>query len=178
VTARWAVLGCALAACGDNRELADTAAVDARQAAPACTAAFSEDFTESSAGPANCATLATADGDTMLQLSIPSQTIAAAFEISIDLGAAPGAGTYTSESLIAPWSASGLHEFDMTSCFYHAGTAAVPPGRFALVLDELDHSDGPAGGQVHGTLDLVLAVLSRPYTYCGETNIERLVVTF
>ena len=39
-------------------------------------------------------------------------------------------------------------------------------------LDALDAHDA------HGTLALVLYVLARPFTYCGETNVERLRVTF
>lgn len=178
--ARLAMLGCALAACGDNRAApADAPAPDAPPAPRTCTAVFSEAFAETVAGPSSCATVGAAggdaaDGDTALMFSIPSQTIAAPFEISIDLGAAPGIGTYTSASLVTPWTASALHEFDMTSCLYHAGTAAIPPGRFTLTVDELD----AAGGRAHGTLDLVLYVLARPFTYCGETNTEHLLVTF
>jgi hypothetical protein len=165
---------CALAACGDNRAVVVDAGFDAVPVARACTAVFSEAFPETVSGPPSCATVEASDGDTLLRFAIPSQTIAAPFMISIDLGAAPGTGTYSSDSLVAPWSADALHEFDMTSCLYHAGTAAVPPGRFTLSLDELD----AAGARAHGTLDLVLYVLARPFTYCGETNIERVVVTF
>ena len=32
--------------------------------------------------------------------------------------------------------------------------------------------------RAHGTLDLTLYVLGRPYTYCGKTNIERVTITF
>ncbi len=177
MTVRLVLLGCALAACGDNRTAAvgdiDAALpIDGHAAAVVCTAVFSDNFSETSAGPPSCATVGTADGDTTLQFQIPSQTIAAPFAISIDLGAAPGPGTYTSDSLTTPWSASADHEFDLTSCLYNAGTASVPPGTFTLQLEALD------AAVAHGTLDLVLYVLSRPYTYCGETNTEHLVVTF
>jgi hypothetical protein len=174
VSARVLVIGCALAACGDDRAAPADAAVDGGPAAPACAAAFSENFTEAWTGPANCADLATADGHTTLRFAIPSRTIGAAFAISIDLGEAPPPGTYTAQSLVTPWSASALHEFEMTSCLYHAGTAGVPPGTFKLVLDAVDATAAYA----HGKLDLVLYVLARPYTYCGETNVEHLAVTF
>jgi hypothetical protein len=163
---RLFAIGCLLAACGDQQG----AAVDAA-AATACTAAFSDNFAETSVGPANCADIDTSDGHTTLRFAIPSRTIAAPFAISIDLGLAPAPGTYTAQSLVTPWSANALHEFEMTSCLYHAGTAAVPPGTFELDLDAID-------AHAHGKLDLVLYVLARPYTYCGETNTEHLSVTF
>lgn len=166
MTARL-VLGCALAACGNG----GAALVDGGAPEPACTAAFSENFTEAWLGLPGCAGVDTADGHTTLRLAVPSQTIDAELAIAIDLGVAPAPGTYTSQNLATRWSADALHEFDMTSCLYHAGTASVPPGTFRLVLDEIDP-------RAHGRLELVLYVLGRPYTYCGETNIERVTVTF
>jgi hypothetical protein len=65
----------------------------------------------------------------------------------------------------------------MTSCLYHAGAATVPPSTFTLELDTLDAIDA-VDAHAHGKLDLMLYVLSRPYTYCGEANIERLALTF
>ena len=168
---RLLVIGSILAACGDNRAAPPDAAIDASVVAPTCAASFSENFAERWVGPANCAALDTSDGHTTLGFEIPSQKIDAPFAISIDLGAAPAPGTYTSQTLATPWSADALHEFEMTSCLYHAGTAAIPPGTFTLTLDTIDE-------QAHGKLDLVLYVLARPYTYCGETNIEHLTVTF
>ncbi|HEX4423492.1 MAG TPA: hypothetical protein VH165_36535 [Kofleriaceae bacterium] len=163
-----------LAACGDNFAAPDVAAVSidapAVAVAPPCKAVFSDNFVETWSGPTGCATLAV-NGDTTLGLSIPSQTLGVPFAISIDLGAAPGTGTYTSETLTTPWSVDALHEFDMTSCLYHAGTAAVPPGTFKLELDAVEPT-------AHGTLELELYVLARPYTYCGETSTEHMVVTF
>jgi hypothetical protein len=147
----------------------DGAPVDA--AATACTAAFSENFAETSVASTNCADVETSDGHTTLRFAIRSRTIGAPFAISIDLGGAPAPGTYTAQSLVTPWSASALHEFEMTSCLYHVGTAAVPPGTFELDLDAID-------AHAHGKLDLVLYVLARPYTYCGETNTEHLSVMF
>ncbi|HMG21548.1 MAG TPA: hypothetical protein VK607_09540 [Kofleriaceae bacterium] len=156
------------AGCGDNRP------TEGEAAGEPCAAAFSENFAETSSDPANCPAVETADGHTTLRFALPSQTIGAEFAIAIDLGEAPSPGLYTAQSLATPWSADALHEFEMTSCLYHAGTAAVPPGTFQLALDALDTGD--AG--VHGQLDVVLYVLARPYTYCGETNIEHVAVTF
>jgi hypothetical protein len=169
------VIGCALAACGDNHAVPADAAIDGSPVAPACAAAFSENFTEAWGGPANCAILETAEGHTTLRFAIPSRTIGAPFAISIDLGEAPAPGTYTAQSLATPWSARALHEFEMTSCLYQAGSATVPPSTFRLVLDAIEDAIEP---HAHGTLDLVLYVLARPYTYCGETNIEHLALTF
>jgi len=168
---RFARIAVALAgACGGN----DAAVVDAAPdtaPAPACTAAFRDNFAETWTGPIDCAAVDTVDGHTTLAFAIPSRTIEAEFAIAIDLGAAPPAGIYTAESLVTPWSAHARHDFDATACVYHAGTAAVPPGTFTLALDA-------TGEHPHGRLDLQLAVLSRPYTYCGETNTERLTVVF
>ena len=164
--ARLAAIGCALAACGDGGGAPGDAGAD-----PACGAVFSENFAETWTGLPGCADLAQSDGHSTLRMSIPSQTLAASLDIAIDLGAAPAPGTYTSESLATPWSADALHEFEMTSCLYHAGAESVPPGTFQLVLDAVDP-------RAHGTLDVMLYVLSRPYTYCGETNIERVAITF
>ena len=172
MTPRLLVIGCALAACGDDHDV--PADAPGSPAEPACVASFSENFTESWAGPTNCATIDTAngnDGHTTLRFAIPSRTIDAPFMISIDLGESPSPGTYTAQNLTTPWSADALHEFEMTSCLYHAGTATVPPSTFTLVLDAMDP-------HAHGKLDMVLYVLSRPYTYCGETNIEHLALTF
>jgi hypothetical protein len=171
VRVRVLVLGCALAACGDNHVAPVDAATDGTPEDIACAAAFRENFTEAWVGPANCAGVDRSDGHTTLRFAIPSQTIETPFAISIDLGEAPTPGTYSAQTLATPWSASALHEFDMTSCLYHAGTAAVPPGTFTLVLDAID-------ANAHGKLDVVLYVLARPYTYCGEANIEHLAVTF
>ncbi len=171
VIARWLVIGCALAACGGNEIASVDAGPPGPPVEPACVAAFSQNFAEAWTGPANCAGVDTSGGHTTLQLAIPSRTLGVPFAISIDLGEAPTPGTYTAQNLVTPWSASALQEFDMTSCLYHAGTAAVPPGNFTLVLDKID-------AHAHGKLDVVLYVLARPYTYCGETNIEHLAVTF
>lgn len=168
---RLLVIGRALAACGGSETTALDAGPPDGPVEPACAAAFSQNFAEAWAGPANCMGVDPSGGHTTLQLAIPSRTLGASFAISIDLGEAPTPGTYTAQNLVTPWSASALHEFDMTSCLYHAGTAAVPPGNFTLVLDAID-------AHAHGKLDVVLYVLARPYTYCGETNTEHLAVTF
>jgi len=168
VIARLVAIGCALAACGDGGGPADDAGAAAE---PACGAVFTENFTETWTGLPGCAGLQESGGHTTLRLSVPSQTLAAQLEIAIDLGAAPAPGTYTSQSLATPWSADALHEFEMTSCLYHAGAASVPPGTFRLVLEAVDP-------RAHGTLELMLYVLGRPYTYCGETNIERVTIAF
>jgi len=170
MTARIALaaLACA-AACGDNAGSIDLTP-DA-PAEPACAAVFRDNFAETWTGPPNCAGVDTSDGHATLRLAIPSQTIAANLAIAIDLGVAPAPGTYTSQNLATPWSADALHEFEMTSCLYHAGAASVPPGTFRLELDAIDV-------RAHGSLELLLYVLGRPYTYCGETNIERVTVTF
>jgi hypothetical protein len=165
------VIGCGLAACGGGDGAAPGPDAAVGGDASACRATFSANFAETWAGPANCAQLATAAGDTTLQLAIPSTKLGTELAISFDLGASPTPGTYSTQNLVTPWSANATQELDMTACFYQAGTGAVPAGSFSLVLDALDPHP-------HGKLDLTLYVLSRPYTYCGETNTEQVSVTF
>ena len=52
---------------------------------------------------------------------------------------------------------------------------------YALVATAAACGDGAIDAidaHAHGKPDVMLYVLSRPYTYCGETNIERLALTF
>lgn len=167
-----------LAACGDNR-LGTASPADAltdgaiAHDPPSCQATFSENFVERWDGPADCGemTIDADSGDAVLGLSIPSSYLGVSFEVAIDLGASPGAGTYSSQSSGNDWHVSALKEFDMTSCLYQAGAGRIPPGTYTLTLD--------AVGEVpHGTLDVALYVLSRPYTYCGERSTEHLRMTF
>lgn len=156
----------ALIGCGDNLAALDAAP----DATAACAATFRGNFAEQWTGP--CAALDASGEQATLRFSIPSRTIAASFTIAIELGAAPGPGLYTAPSLPGTWNAEAVHEHDMTSCLYHAGTASVPPGSFTLALDAVD------GSGAHGRLDVTLPILARPYTYCGESLSEQLEVSF
>lgn len=172
MTLRWILLGCALAACGDHPLAAPDAGPAAEAPAP-CGAVFRDNFAETWAGPADCARVGRADGHATLAFAIPSRAIAGDLAIAIDLGAAPVPGTYSSQGLTS-WRASAVRAFDGTACFYDAGSAAVPAGSLRLALDAID----PVERRAHGTLDLIIYVLSRPYTYCGESNVERVTLTF
>jgi len=173
---RWiAIAMLAGAACGDNHpgEVAADAMPDsgAAQGGAACQATLSENFAERWDG--QCARMTTDDasGDGVLKLTIPSSYLGVAFDVRVDLGAAPGPGSYSSQSSARAWSVLALKEFDMTSCLYQAGAGMVPPGTYRLDLDA-------AGDTPHGTLEMEMYVLSRPYTYCGERSTEHLHVTF
>lgn len=161
-------LATSLAACSGGSDRG--APIDGGDAAP-CTAVFGDNFAETWSGPPDCATVDPSGGHTTLVLDIPSSTLATDVAITIDLGAAPEPGDYSAATLTTPWQAHARHDFDMTACVYHAGNDAIPHGSFTLALTG-------AGEHPHGQLELALYVLSRPYTYCGETNTEQLTVSF
>lgn len=158
----------AAAACGDSDRGAPID--DGGDAAP-CTAMFGDNFAETWSGPPDCATIDSSNGTTTLALQIPSMTLATDVAITIDLGADPAPGEYSAATLTTAWQAYARHDFDMTACVYHAGNDAVPHGSFTLALTS-------TGDHPHGQLELALYVLSRPYTYCGETSTEQLTVEF
>lgn len=171
-----------LAGCGDNQRGSAAAPVDAMADAPgggasqpaACQAVLSDNFAERWDGPADCARLTTdaTTGDGVLALTIPSSYLGAPFEVMIDLGANAGAGSYSSQGSPGGWSVTALQQLELTSCLYQAGAGLVPPGTYTLTLDSV------GGAAPHGTLDMRLYVLSRPYTYCGEQTTEHLHVAF
>jgi hypothetical protein len=161
-------LAASLAACSGSSDRG--APTDGGDAAP-CTAVFRDNFAETWSGPPDCATVDPGGGHTTLVLQIPSRSLATDVAITIDLGAAPVPGDYSATTLTTPWQAYARHDFDMTACVYHAGNDAVPHGSFTLALTG-------AGDHPHGQLELALYVLSRPYTYCGETTTEQLTVGF
>jgi hypothetical protein len=129
-----------------------------------------------SADLASCATLgfspdAGANGDFVLNFQLASETIQA-LQVSIDLGASPATGTYSSETS-THWSADGLNA---ANCAYSAGNQAAPPGSFTLTLTSVDSSSGARGA--HGNLVLTTYVLAPPATDCGIGNIEDISVAF
>jgi hypothetical protein len=125
-----------------------------------------------SADLASCTTLglspdAGANGGFVLNFQLATETIQA-LQVSIDLGASPAPGTYSSETS-AHWSASGL---TAANCAYSAGNQAVPTGSFTLTLTSVDASGA------HGNLVLTTYVLAPPATDCGIGNIEDISVDF
>lgn len=148
-----------LAACGSS----PVAAVDAVVPPPPCTGTFTGNFTET-ATMADCAM----QSASMLQLAIPSATLATSFQIAIDLGPSPSTGTYSSET-VGAWSASAAAKIGNAQCVYAAGNAAVPSGSFSLTLDDL---------APHGKLDLLVYVLMPPFTNCGPQMTEAIALTF
>jgi len=121
---------------------------------------------------AACARVAARDdGDSTLVLSIASQASGVTLTVSIDLGAAPSADTYSSET-VASWSALGTRETsDGGVCVYAAGNTAVPPGSFSLDL-------AGVGATPHGTLRLVQFVQAAPQVDCGAGDNETVELEF
>jgi hypothetical protein len=140
------------------------AMVDAVAVAPPCTGAFTGNFT-ATATMADCATQAAG----VLQLAMPSTTLATTFQIAIDLGATPSTGMYA-PGIVATWSASASATVGNAQCVYSAGNAAVPSGSFSLTVDD---AEAP-----HGKLDLLLYVLMPPFTDCGPQMTESMTLTF
>src|ERR1700690_3131355 len=153
---RLAVL---LAACGSTPVAIDGAAV----IPPPCTGAFTGNFTET-ATMADCAM----QSASMLQLAMPSATLATTFQIAIDLGPSPSTGTYSSET-VGAWSPSASAKVGNAQCVYAAGNAAVPSGSFSLTLDDL---------APHGKLDMGVYVLMPPFTSCGPQMTETIALRF
>lgn len=117
--------------------------------------------------------IADATGATTLSLSIPVMTLATKLTVSIDLGASPAPGTYSSET-VALWNALASQRLGEGACVYSAGAGAVPPGSFRLALAAIDLTAATA----HGTLSLTQHVLALPGTACGPSNTELVTLTF
>jgi hypothetical protein len=165
-----------LAACGDN-----TAAPPDAPPPIVCSATFAGNFADGSQGSDDCAMLqpsATTPGDLELVLDVPSTVLGAALGVTIDLGAAPAVGAYSSE-LPLMWNALAIHDVPTGACVIAAGSMATPAGSYALQLSALD----PATGVVHGTLALELYVLAETteqgmQSECGAGFAETAALTF
>jgi hypothetical protein len=149
----------------------DAGSRDATTPDAACTAQFEGDFAEmASAG--SCATVSIdGSGDTVLDLAIPSATLAPGVAASFGLGASPAPGTYSSDS-VTTWTARGVQTIGTGACVYNAGATAVPQGNFAMILDAVD------AASAHGSLSLTLWVLAYPGTDCGVDDTEQVQVRF
>lgn len=144
-----------------------------------CEVELAGNFVEASASAKNCPKLATGAGatagDTLLQFSIASRRLHDPLTVSIDLGAVPSPGAYSSGTTIL-WHASGIQPVGKAgACVFEAGNNATPTGDFALELSSL----APA----HGTLVLHLYVLARVsedghQTTCNRGTTEQLLVRF
>ncbi len=155
------LLSCA-AGCGDNAA-----------ASSPCTATFAGGFTDTVRGPAACASLAAQAGsaDQLLDFAIDSRVLGAQVIVSIDLGAAPATGEYSSET-IGTWHAVEARSILDGACFYTAGDAITPQGSFMLTLDALD------AATAHGVLDIVQYVHAVDGTDCGPSDTETIDVAF
>ncbi|HXJ20484.1 MAG TPA: hypothetical protein VMT03_09635 [Polyangia bacterium] len=136
--------------------------------------------TADSERPARCATLTAAGGDAGAaagwQLTISNQPSSAASKLAllaaIDLGPAPGAGTYSSET-VGTWSITALSTA-ASNCAFGAGASSVPTGSFTLQLASVDL----ATAAVHGTLEAQMTVHAPPGTDCGPGDEETADVRF
>ncbi len=154
-----------LASCCDNILSTDPALTGE------CTITLRGNFAEASTSPAHCATVMPAPPDhTVLAFDLASTTLGSTIGISLDLGAAPTPGPYTSTAA-QPWSAFAIRPVETGGCIYSAGDAAVPPGRYALDLTEIDTI-------AHGTLEIVQHVLAIQGTDCGDDGTETIQIVF
>ncbi len=160
----------ALAACGDNAgKPVDAPGPDA---ATGCTATFTGNFAETGVF-ATCAMVAAGMPDATLTFTVPTVTLGTSFAVTIDLGPAPSAGEYSSET-VATWSARAVERVGDGPCLYNAGNTAVPHGSFDLELDALD----VASNTSHGMLALTVYVLAFPSIACGTGDTEMLALRF
>ncbi len=165
---RWMLALAAIAACGSDAHHAPACA-DAVVCGGACPVAFSGNFAESTLSGASCATVTTPD--TTLAFSIDSSAIGSPLAVSIDLGSAPGAGAYSSET-IASWTAVAAKSIGDGGCVFSAGTGITPTGSFTLSLTAIDAQ------AAHGTLEIVQYVHALQGTDCGVADTETIDVVF
>ena len=146
----------------------------ASPARKACTAEFTGNFADGSTGEPTCASLEQADAGARgwsLRFRAEAPTANTTLTGAIGLGAAPHAGTLTSQSSDEEWSARATRE---PGCIYSAGTRAVPRGSFILVLDPVDS----VSGLVHGRLELHQIVHALQLTDCGAGDTETVQLEF
>jgi hypothetical protein len=172
----------ALAACDGAHDVAPDAPT-CPDAGPACTnaciATLSGNLDWSGESAGNCAQVGpgSAAGDTALAFSLASPWLDAPLAISIDLGAAPSPGMFSSETS-ANWSALGSRSAPASGsdvageCIYSAGAQAVPAGSFAMTLTSIDDS------AAHGELRIVQYVQAQAQVDCGAGDNETIDVQF
>jgi hypothetical protein len=158
-----AVLPAVVAACGspEPAPCADAAVCDGM-----CIASWTGNFRDGSRAAANCAHLAPE-----LALELQSPVIGSPLVISIDLGAAPSAGMFSSET-VATWSAVQARSIGNGACVYSAGDMVVPTGSFTLELASVD-GDAP-----HGHITIVQYVHAVEDTVCGTADTETVDAVF
>ena len=96
----------------------------------------------------------------------------ASFALTIDLGSAPTAGSFSSETS-ASWSASATLASN-PECELRAGTDTVPTGSFELQIDSVT----PDTSAAHGSLSATLYVHSPPGMDCGIADNEEIQLSF
>ncbi|HEY3807014.1 MAG TPA: hypothetical protein VGL61_30635 [Kofleriaceae bacterium] len=129
-----------------------------------CTAAFTGNFAETDDSPASCPTF---DGST-LAFAVQVISITAELDVSIGLPAAMP-GNYSCET-VPSWSAMAFERETNGGCIYRAGSAATPAGNFTLSLTAL--------APPHGSLALLLPILTEPGSTCGLEDIENVTFSF
>ena len=150
---------------------------EAPNATPTCAAWFSGNVSDSVTVAGSCGGVALspdagARGGYVLSLKTSSIGVPQ-LTVTIDLGPAPSAGTYSSETT-RTWSAAGVLGHDGADCGLSAGSGVVPNGSFTLTLTSVDRTSGVA----HGTLDLTLYVHAPPATDCGVSDVEGVEIAF
>jgi hypothetical protein len=166
---------------GNNAPDATTCADAGPACGSACPATFTGNLDASSTTPANCAQLGAGSGsasaDTVLAFALASPMLDAPLEISVDLGASPSAGTYSSETSTS-WSALGSRSAPASGsnaageCVYSAGAEGVPTGSFAMTLTAID------AASAHGELRVVQYLQAQAGVDCGSGDVETVDVRF
>jgi hypothetical protein len=166
--ARAAAIACIAVGCGDNSRPPPDAA--GPPPPPPCVATFAGNFAETVELAPGCAMVST--GGT-IALALPSMVLATTDAISIDLGAPPTIGNFSSET-VRSWSAQATVQHGSDVCIYLAGSSAVPAGSFTMAISELDDARHTA----HGTLVVQQNVLAGAETSCGAGSVEQVTVDF
>ena len=115
--------------------------------------------------------------DLSLDVEIPIAVVQTSIGDTIDLGATPTVGVFSSETTALNGAHSRSRACMTGACIYNAGMNAIPQGSFTLTLDALDGATG------HGTLDIVQYVLryvdeQGHESDCGPDDTESLELVF
>ncbi len=137
-------------------------AAPAVDAAVACTAGFTGNFTETTTTPDACATL----GD-HLEVRATAASLDTPLVVTLDIPGAPG--DYASQTGTA-WSATATRIVTHATCLLQAGDQVVPHGAFALHLEAI--------APPHGTLVLDQPVRATAFADCGAPLVEHVEVRF
>lgn len=135
-----------------------------------CQFALAGDVSEVDTLDGGCSSLTPFDGGWTLAMQIAGAS--AKENVSIDLGATPSPGVYTSDN-IQTWSVAGA---STQGCVFSAGNESVPTGSFKLKLTRVD-TDADASA-AHGVIDAIQAVQAPVGSTCAPGDFEEVEIVF